>query len=133
MFAEADTLPRMTTPDDRTEHVPGQLELSTQGITVARGFVGGPLVPVSREELAQQMEALDVQLLAHRIEAVDEVKKKATSATDAGLALDNAVHVARGLGATWQQIADATGMQRQSAWKRWSTGAYPGGPDEVAP
>jgi hypothetical protein len=117
----------MTDPTD-TEHVPGQLS-----ITVARGVLGGPLVPVSREELTEQLEALDLALLQHRAEAVDEVAKKATADADAGHALDNAVHVARGLGATWQQIADATGMTRQSAWKRWSTGAYPGGPDEVEP
>jgi hypothetical protein len=72
-------------------------------------------------ELAGERERLDLALLEYRTEAVDAVRVKATAAADAGSALDAAVRRARGLNATWQQIADAAGMTRQSAWKRWSS------------
>jgi DNA-binding phage protein len=119
----------MTTPTDRPpEHVPGQLSF-----TIARGTIGGPLVPVTREELTEQLERLDFAQLEHRASALADVTRHTRDQAAAAAALDRAVAEARGLGATWQQIADAAGMTRQSAWRRWSTGAYPGGPDEVEP
>lgn len=119
----------MTTPTDRTEHVPGQLDLT--------GHDGRPVtreeLDREREELREQGARLDFALLEHRSAALADVAKRSAAAAEEGRLLDLAVLEARGMGATWQQIADAAGMARQSAWKRWSAGAYPGGPDEVEP
>lgn len=56
-----------------------------------------------------------------RLQALARVRDVGATAAETREQLDRAVAVARGHGATWQQIADALGMQRQSAWKRWST------------
>jgi hypothetical protein len=74
----------------------------------------------------QQMEAELLQAKAEaraveegRRQALDRLRAIGATAMSARSQLDQAVANARGRGATWQQIADELGMQRQSAWKRW--------------
>lgn len=104
----------MTQPTDRTEHVPGQLHLP-HAITREELVAGNP----ERAELLERIERLDMAELAHRADALQEVEKATAEDAAAGKALDEAVAIARGLGATWEQIGAAAGMTRQSAWRRW--------------
>lgn len=90
-------------------HVPGQLSLDgPAGDLDARAYA-----------LRAQLEALDAAKLAAVLESLDGITARARDHREAGLALDQAAAEARGYGATWQQIADAAGITRQSAWKRW--------------
>ena len=95
---------------------------------------GPPLVPgqldladLTLEELAaadarfrEEMDRLRSRAETYRSERLADVAAKAQSSRTARAELDGAVAAARSAGATWQQIADATGMERQSAWRRWS-------------
>jgi hypothetical protein len=105
----------MTTSTDSPEHVPGQLSLTHHdGRPVTREELDR-----NRAELIAEGARLDFALLQHRDEALADVKKRTATAAEEGRLLDLAVAEARGLDATWQQIADAAGMTRQSAWRRW--------------
>src|SRR4051794_11901694 len=111
----------MTEHTDRTEHVPGQVDLY--------GMPAGPdgrWTPEQRAELEreladlrQQGERLDLALLEYRTAALQKVRTATAAAKDADNQLDNAVAEARGTDATWEQIGAAAGMTRQSAWRRW--------------
>lgn len=54
-----------------------------------------------------------------RDEAVDSVERATGDLRSAQEALERSIVMARGAGATWSQIGDATGMSRQSAHERW--------------
>jgi hypothetical protein len=105
----------MTTTDDSPEHVPGQMPLP-YSITREELVSGNP----ERALLLEKLEELDMAALRHRAEVLADIARHAAGAKLATDELDAAVAEARGLGATWQQIADAAGMtSRQVAWKRW--------------
>lgn len=88
-----------------TEHVPGQLRWGPDEDRVER----------LRAEL-EQLEALRTEQIA---EGLSGVRYAAGSWRSAAAELDDAVARAKRAGASWQQIADAVGITRQSAWKRW--------------
>lgn len=69
-----------------------------------------------------QRETQRVTAMRHEaaVRAVDTIAAAAKNAGEADDALDRAVRDARATGCTWQQIADAAGMTRQSAWRRWA-------------
>lgn len=73
-------------------------------------------------QLTAELEALDMARLHHRAEALELVAAAQRADKAARASLDDAVAEARALGATWQQIGDAAGMTRQSAWRRWELG-----------
>ena len=81
------------------------------------------LVPDDLEQqtaaAAAELARLEALKLEHTLRAVDGVRRTAGSWRSALAELDQAVHVARAAGATWQQIADAAGMTKQSAHGRW--------------
>lgn len=118
MFAEADTLPRMTKSADNPEHVPGQLDL--HGFTPEEAADFAAAFADRLTELQAERERLDLAQLEHRASALQKVAASTYEVTRVGAQLDAAVAEARGLGATWEQIAAAAGMTRQSAWRRWS-------------
>jgi isopropylmalate/homocitrate/citramalate synthase len=90
-----------------SEDVPGQLPLVPEDV--------GEQTARAREQLT----ALE-ELRRHGIATtLDRVRVAAAADTAAGDALDQAVAAARRVGATWQQIADAVGIARPSAWERW--------------
>lgn len=116
----------MTSPTDRAgDHVPGQLDL--HGRPAGGRWTPEERADLERElaELRQASEQLDMALLAYRAEALQRITAATSAAAAAAADLDAAVAEARGMDVTWQQIADAAGMTRQSAWRRWRT------PDEV--
>ena len=90
--------------------VPGQLTL------------GGAAVELDDRatRLRAELDALDTAKTAARTEALTGVQLAAQAFHGAGRRLDEAVAEARAYDATWQQIADAAGMAKPSAWKRWS-------------
>jgi hypothetical protein len=71
-------------------------------------------------QLRAELDRLDTAKNAARTEALAAVQIAAAAHAGAGRRLDEAVAEARAYDATWQQIADAAGMARPSAWKRWS-------------
>jgi hypothetical protein len=82
-----------------------------------------PLVP---EDVGDQLDQAHEHLTAleelrrHGIATnLDRLRKAAADDQAAGAALDEAVVLARRVGATWQQVADAVNMARPSAWERW--------------
>lgn len=82
------------------------------------------LVPLDLDQQAAQLRADLDRLAALKIEgltrALDAVASAAATSTTARERLDQAVAAARGAGATWEQIAEAAGLQRSSAWERWA-------------
>jgi hypothetical protein len=92
------------------EQVPGQLDLI-------------PDDPAALEDAAAvaraELERLDLARLNLRLAALDRLTATSKANKQAATDLDNAVAEARAAGATWQQIADGTGMARPSAWNRW--------------
>lgn len=99
----------MTTPPDSPGHVPGQLDLVPDPDDLdAEGA-----------RLAAELDRVRALRMEHTLRAVSAVASAADRAALAGAELDAAVAAARDAGATWQQIADAAGMRRQSAWQRW--------------
>jgi hypothetical protein len=79
------------------------------------------------EELTGQEAAILAQLDAVRARmevaqgyALDGVTAAAQRRHAAEEELDAAVRTARGLRITWERIARAAGMTRQSAWQRWA-------------
>jgi enamine deaminase RidA (YjgF/YER057c/UK114 family) len=95
---------------DALEHVSGQMPLM-------------PDDPAALEDAAAaaraELERLDLARLNLRLAALDRLRATDKATKDAAAALDGAVAEARAAGATWQQVADATGMARPSAWQRW--------------
>lgn len=71
-------------------------------------------------ELEEERRRLDVARLEHRASALEALRQHLETQQRTTLLIDTAVAEARGLGATWQQIADAAGMRVQSAWERWA-------------
>jgi len=105
-----DRLPTMTGMTDNPPPIPGQLSVDgPPGDLAARAA-----------SLRGQLEALDFAKAEARAEALDNVAGAAKLDRMAGAALTAAVHEARGYGATWQQIADAVGITRQTAHARWA-------------
>ncbi len=106
-----------------TEHtdVPGQIGLPGLMPT----FDYDELRDLSPEQRANLAKLLDETITAvredERRSALGRVTATAQTADVAGAELDAAVLAARAKGATWQQIANAAGMRRQSAWRRWSS------------
>lgn len=100
----------MTTSDD---HVPGQLDLVLD------------LVPddldTQEDRVRAELDRLTALRMEHTVRAIDAVAGASIAWRRAVSKLDAAVADARSAGATWQQVADAVGMTRQSAWRRWST------------
>jgi hypothetical protein len=93
-----------------TEHVPGQLDLMPTD----------PAELEDRTALARaELERLDLAREQLRLSALDRLAAAAATDKAADVALDAAVAEARAAGATWQQVADRTGMARPSAWQRW--------------
>lgn len=80
---------------------------------------------LSPDQLRAELDRVEALARLHIASAVDHVRASAAAVTLDTETLDQAARDARRLGATWQQIADAAGMTRQSAWRRWRT------PDEV--
>lgn len=74
-----------------------------------------PLYPPTREELLQQIDQL-------RAQGVVSVAEAAAAYDQAVQMLNESVRRARAAGASWQDIADATGMSRQGAQQRWGRG-----------
>jgi hypothetical protein len=72
------------------------------------------------ERLRAELDHLDAAKLAGRIETLDHLRRYAGDVVRLGAAIDRAVAEARAYGATWQQIADAVGITRQSAHERWA-------------
>lgn len=112
----------MTEPTDNAvpAHVPGQLTFTPDSDPVAVLFtraLNGDQEAL--EQIAGMSDRLDMAVLEHRTSALEHVARCYAADTAAGKQLDDAIAEARGLGATWQQIGDAVGMTRQSAWKRW--------------
>lgn len=70
--------------------------------------------------LRAELDRLDLAKTQARSEALTAVHLAAAAHAGAARRLDEAVAEARAYDATWQQIADAAGMARPSAWKRWS-------------
>src|SRR4051812_19120596 len=88
---------------------PGQLALDgPAGDLDARGH-----------QLRAELDRLDLAKIAAREEALNAVRDRAILQRATAAELDAAVAEARGYGATWQHIADAVGITRQSAWDRW--------------
>lgn len=116
----------MTTPTDSPgpEHVPGQLDLLTPH---ERQLIENPAYsPEFRRQLESELlQARDEQrrltslMEESRLRALDRVRDITRTYAETREQLDAAVARARQMDATWQQIADATGMTRQSAWRRW--------------
>ena len=114
----------MTEHTDSTEqHVPGQLDVFGRAAWTVAGDRWTPeqRAELERElaDLRQQGERLDLALLEYRTAALQKVRAATAAAKEADNQLDAAVAEARGTDATWEQIGAATGMTRQSAWKRW--------------
>ena len=72
------------------------------------------------DRLRAELDALDHAKLAARTEALDAIRRAIGRVRTAGQVLDDVVAEARAYGCTWQQIADAAGMARPSAWQRWA-------------
>jgi hypothetical protein len=99
----------MTHTPDSPEYVPGQLDLVPDA---------GDL-DAEDARLSAELERVKALRMEHTLRAVSRVAGAAADWRAAGEELDAAVAAARAAGATWQQIADAAGMRRQSAWTRW--------------
>lgn len=70
---------------------------------------------------AAELDRLRSLALEHTLRAVDAVRGAAGTLRSAAAELEEAVRLARAAGATWQQVADACGMTKQSAWQRWGS------------
>jgi hypothetical protein len=63
---------------------------------------------------------MELMALLDRLEAVNRVVDAVNAQTDAWVKVVEAVGEARDLGATWQQIGDALGIARQTAYKNFA-------------
>lgn len=102
----------MTTNDDSTGHVSGQLDLTGEEYAAHIHRLA---------ELQQEQATAEREIRWHRDRAVSRVREARAYADRGEEELDRAVRDARAAGATWQQIGDAAGMARQAAWKRWAS------------
>jgi hypothetical protein len=71
-----------------------------------------PLVQRTREELLAELTQL-------RERSLSDVQRHAQLAAEAERQLADAVAAARGAGASWADVAAATGITRQGAQQRW--------------
>jgi hypothetical protein len=101
-----------STPDPAGDKIAGQLGLLPDELTPAA-------LEDARAAATAELERLDLAAMQARGEALAAVARWTAARKDAGDQLDDAVATARGLGATWQQVADAAGVRLQSAWERW--------------
>lgn len=97
-------------------------QLDLNGLTLAELHELGDEAAVDDRlaALNAERERLSLAVLEHRASALQDVTRYTAAAADVAADLDAAVAEARAAGATWEQIATAAGMTRQSAWKRWS-------------
>lgn len=94
-------------PDGPPVHVPGQLRLV------------GEEGSLNLADALARVRDLEQEQRIGRAAAVSAVADAAQARHATGAALDQAVTEARAWGASWQEIADAAGITRQTAWKRW--------------
>lgn len=97
----------MTKPPEHPDHVPGQLRMV------------GEEGSLSLADALARVRDLEQEQRVGREAAVRKVADAAKADRTAGALLDQSVAEARAWGATWQQVADAAGIARQTAWKRW--------------
>lgn len=81
--------------------------------------------PAEMQVLRAQRAHVEEQLRSRAVQAVDVVAETAAALGKLSDALDDAVHAARAEGASWQQIARAVGISRQSATERWKPAPEP--------
>ncbi len=98
----------MTAPPDNPP-VPGQLGLDDADDLAAE-----------ERELAEQQRQLAARIDAARSTALDSITAAAQRKRGADEELTLAVARARAAGVTWEKIAAAAGITRQSAWQRWA-------------
>jgi hypothetical protein len=120
----------------RTEELQGLVDALLQQLSAIPPAVGAdePLVINTEEPLQDQLLRLHLlRLKDHEMEGeppqsiprelpqlLGELATALAVEHQAATAAAQLVGEAREAGATWQQIADAAGMRRQSAYQRWS-------------
>lgn len=105
----------MTEPTDNPPpHVLGQLDLSDRELSPAE-------LAAADEAFSAELDRIRQARVNYTTRALELVRAAAAADALTGSELDKAVANARAAGATWQQIGDAVGMARQSAWKRWAS------------
>lgn len=97
-------------------HVAGQLGLVPDDLSPAA-------LADARTAARAELERLELAVVQQRAEALERARQHSAHVRTQTAELDAAVAEARAAGATWQQVADAVGITRQSAWARWSDGA----------